>query len=85
MCAIYPSQESVSEILDNPAAKWDADRPVLRLISVLIGRQELGIEPVLHPLLPQVTRHLSRNSPRNSFRTIQSDKAQACEASPVPS
>ena len=24
MCVIYPSQESVSRILDDPAAKWDA-------------------------------------------------------------
>ena len=24
MCAIYPSQKSVSRILDDPAAKWDA-------------------------------------------------------------
>lgn len=33
MCAIYPSQESVSEILDDSAPKWDAHGPVLRLIN----------------------------------------------------
>ena len=33
MRAIYPSQESVSGILNAPAAKWDANEPVLRLIN----------------------------------------------------
>ena len=51
-CSLYPSQESVSEILDNPAAKWDADRPVLRLIIPFIGRR------IIYPMIDQMIRPL---------------------------
>ena len=42
MGAIYPSHKSVSEILDDSAAKWDADGPVLRLIIFLYVQLEIG-------------------------------------------
>ena len=42
MCAIYPSQESVSEILDDSAPKWDAHGPGLRLINPIYVKLAAG-------------------------------------------